>query len=81
MKNKSKIDIEQVYDLVPYFVVDDAGFPRRFVDLDLRHRTFLEDFFHYTCENLCDCDKLKEFIQDLHGIRSDLEGVLNEFED
>jgi len=76
---KSDVSLENAYDIIPYYIIEDAGLPMRPADLTNGQATFLMEVMRISAEE-SQAD-FKSLISDLHAIKSDLEGVLHEFEE
>ncbi len=76
---KSDVSLENIYDIIPYYIIEGAGMPLRVGDLTNGQATFLTEIMRITTEE-SQAD-FKSLVSDLHAIKSDLEGVLHEFEE
>ena len=79
MKNKVNFHevLHEAYSRVPYYIKEDAGFSVRFENLTTGEMNFLEDLIYYAGQP--ERESMQELLNDLRNIKTDLEGVLNDY--
>ena len=71
-----QLKIEDIYECIPYYVIEDAGLPLSCVELSTGQVNFFNELIRYAID---ECGySVNQFADDLHMIKNDLEAVLNE---
>tara|TARA_R100001509_G_scaffold160683_1_gene128798 strand:+ start:7598 stop:7837 length:240 start_codon:yes stop_codon:yes gene_type:complete len=75
---KKQLKVEDVYNLVPYYVIEDAGLPLNCLDLSTGQADFLNELIRFAIDEYESDYNIEQFTEDLQMIKGDLEAVLNE---
>ena len=73
---KKQLKVEDIYDLIPYYMIEDAGLPLNCLELSTGQADFLNELIRFA---ISESDyNIEQFTEDLQMIKGDLEAVLNE---